>query len=438
MPQLDPIVATVLVTALLFVLLALGVQIGVALGLCGFLGMLVTMGERAALAQLKTIPYNATAVYSLATIPTFILMGDFFNRAGFARDLYLAAYNWMGHLRGGVAMATTVGAAIFGAISGSSVANAAVFTRIALPEMVRLGYDKRLATGSIAIAGTLDALIPPSIVAVLYCLITETSIGKVLIAGFLPGIVGGIVYMLTIHLLVRRRPALAPVLPVRVAWRERLGSLASLWGVIVVFVISMGGIYAGVFTPTQAGSVGAFCALVVALCRKGFTRDVLWNTFREAGSATATLLVILIGGFLFARFLAFSGIVRGFTEYLLGLGLPPIGYLAAYGIVMFVLGMFMEAFAMMILTLPLMFPLLTSVGYDPVWLGIITIQLIAIGLVTPPVGLNVYVVKSVSPIPLTLEDIFIGVGPFIIAAWVVLLLLIAFPQITLVLPSLMS
>lgn len=438
MPQLDVVSATVLVTGLLFVLLALGVHIGVALGLAGSVGLLLTLGERAALAQLKTIPYNATAVYSLAAIPTFILMGDFFSRAGFATDLYKAAYNWMGHLRGGVAMATTVGAAVFGAISGSSVANAAVFTRVALPEMVKIGYDKRLATGSIAIAGTLDALIPPSIIAVLYALITETSVGKVLVAGFIPGIVGGVVYMATIYLRVRLNPALAPVLPVAIPWRERFRSLVALWGVAIVFVLTMGGIYTGYFTPTQAGAVGAFCALVVAVSRTGFTRVVLWDTFKEAATATATILIILIGGFLFARFLAFTGLVKGFTEALLGLGLPPIGYLLAYSVIMVVLGMFMEAFAMMILTLPLMFPLLTGLGYDPVWLGIITIQLISIGLVTPPVGLNVYVVKAASPIPLTLEDIFIGVGPFIISAVVFLILLIAFPGIVTFLPDLMS
>ena len=438
MPQLDAVSATVLVTGLLFVLLALGVHIGVALGLSGTVGLLLTLGERAALAQLKTIPYNATAVYSLAAIPTFILMGDFFSRAGFAGDLYKAAYNWMGHLRGGVAMATTVGAAVFGAISGSSVANAAVFTRIALPEMVKIGYDKRLATGAIAIAGTLDALIPPSIIAVLYALITETSVGKVLIAGFLPGLVGAVVYMAAIYLRVRWRPELAPVLPVRVPWDERFRSLLALWGVGIVFLLTMGGIYTGLFTPTQAGAVGAFCAFVVALVRKGFDRAILWSPFREAALSTATILIILIGGFLFARFLAFTGLVRAFSGLLLGLGLPPIGYLAAYAVIMIALGMFMEAFAMMILTLPLFFPLLTGVGYDPVWLGIVTIQLIAIGLVTPPVGLNVYVVKAASPIPLTLEDIFIGVGPFIVAALVVLGLLVAVPQIVLFLPDLMA
>jgi tripartite ATP-independent transporter DctM subunit len=304
--------------------------------------------------------------------------------------------------------------------------------------MVKIGYDKRLATGSIAIAGTLDALIPPSIVAVLYALITETSVGKVLIAGFIPGIVGGLVYMATIYLRVRLNPALAPVLPVAVPWRERFRSLIALWGVGIVFVLTMGGIYTGLFTPTQAGAVGACCAFVVAVLRRGFTRSIVWDTFKEAATSTTTILIILIGGFLFARFLAFTGLVKGFTELLLGLGLPPLGYLVAYCVIMVMLGMFMEAFAMMILTLPLMFPLLTSVGYDPVWLGIITIQLISIGLVTPPVGLNVYVVKAASPIPLTLEDIFIGVGPFIIAAVIVLILFIAFPQIITILPSLMA
>jgi tripartite ATP-independent transporter DctM subunit len=435
---LEVLPATILVTGLLFVMLALGVHIGVALGLAGSVGLLLTVGERGALAQLKTIPYNATAVYSLAAIPTFILMGDFFSRAGFATDLYKAAYNWMGHLRGGVAMATTVGAAIFGAISGSSVANAAVFTRVALPEMVKIGYDKRLATGSIAIAGTLDALIPPSIIAVLYALITETSVGKVLVAGFIPGIVGGLVYMAAIYLRVRLNPALAPVLPVAVPWRVRFRSLLALWGVVIVFALTMGGIYTGLFTPTQAGAVGAFCAFIVAVGRKGFTRPIFWETFKEAATSTTTILIILIGGFLFARFLAFTGLVKAFIDLLLGLGLPPIGYLLAYCVIMLILGMFMEAFAMMILTLPLMHPLLTSVGYDSVWLGIVTIQLISIGLVTPPVGLNVYVVKAASPIPLTLEDIFIGVGPFIVAAVIVLILFIAVPQIITFLPDLMA
>jgi tripartite ATP-independent transporter DctM subunit len=435
--QLDPVTATVLVTGLLFVLLALGVHIGVALGLTGFLGLLLTVGERAALAQLRTIPYNSTAIFSLAAIPMFILMGDFFTRAGFAADLYKAAYNWMGRVRGGVAMATTVGAAIFGAISGSSVANAAVFTRIALPEMVKIGYDKRLATGAIAIAGTLDALIPPSIVAVLYGLITETSVGKLLIAGFIPGAVGMVLYIVTIYVRVRLNPSLAPVLAEAIPWRTRLASLAALWGVILVFSLTMGGIYTGLFTPTQAGAVGACMALVVAILRRGLRRDILWSTFKEAASTTCSIILILVGGVLFARFLAYTGLVRAFSDYLLALDLPPLGYLAAYGLIMVVLGMFMEAFAMMVLTLPLMFPVLTKVGYDPVWLGIVTIQLIAIGLVTPPVGLNVYVVKGASPIPLTLEDIFIGVGPFVIAAVVLLVLLVTFPWLVLVLPNLM-
>ena len=215
-------------------------------------------------------------------------------------------------------------------------------------------------------------------------------------------------------------------------------SLLALWGVIIVFGLTMGGIYSGLLTPTQAGAVGAFCALIVAVGRAGFTRTILWETFREAAISTTTILIILIGGFLFARFLAFTGLVKSFSEVLLGLGLPPLGYLAAYCVIMIILGMFMEAFAMMILTLPLFFPLLTGLGYDPVWLGIITIQLISIGLVTPPVGLNVYVVKAASPIPLTLEDIFIGVGPFIISAVIVLILFIAFPRIVTILPDLMG
>lgn len=434
---MDPGLAAVLVTVLLLVLLGVGVHIGVALGVTGFLGLLLTLGERAALGQLQTIPFSVVASFSLGVVPMFVLMGAFFSRAGYTAELYAAAYNWLGGLRGGLAMATTAGCAGMGAITGSSVANAAVFTRIAVPEMVNNGYDKRLATACVAASGTLASLIPPSILAVVYGIVTETSVGKVLIAGFVPGILSASIYMLGIYLRVVWNPALAPAPAVHITWRTRFASLRPLWAVTAIFALVIGGIYSGLFTPTFAGAVGAAGAFVLALARR-MRPPVVWEAIREAGVLTATILIIVVGGFIFARFLAFTGIIRHLTDAMLGLQVPPFAYLAVYSVVMVVLGMFLEAFSMMVLTLPVFFPILVGVGYDPVWLGIVTIKLIEMGLVTPPVGLNVYVVRASSPVPVSMEDLFQGIMPFLLMDVLTLALFVMFPQIILFLPDLMS
>lgn len=435
--MLDPVTAGVVTTAILFTMLFLGVHIGVALGLAGLLGMYLTIGEFAALAQLATVPFATTNSFTLAVIPLFILMGAFATQAALTTDLYRAAFTWMGRLPGGLAMATTLASAAFGAASGSTLVNAAVFTRMALPEMTKYGYDKRLSAGCIAAAGTLAALIPPSILMVVYGVITEQSVGKLLMAGLLPGLLSGGVFMVGIYIIARLRPELAPIPDFKFTWGDRFRSLSGVWGIAVLFTLVIGGIYTGFFVPTYAGAIGAFGALVLVILRRRMTTRGLIETLKDAGSTTSTIFIIVIGGILFARFLTYTGLVVGISDTLLAWELSPFTYLMAYIVIFFILGMVIEPIAILVMTLPIMFPVITGAGFDPIWLGVISVKLAEISLITPPVGLNVYIVRSASPIPLTLVDVFKGVTPFILMEVVILALLIAFPAIALFLPNIM-
>ncbi len=422
---------------LLFVALAAGVHIGVALGLGGLLGMYLAIGPDAALGQIATIPFSTTNSFTLAVIPLFILMGSLATQAALTTDLYRAAYNWLGRLPGGLAMATTLASAAFGAACGSTVVNAAVFTRIALPEMTRFGYDKRLSAGCVAASGTLASLIPPSILMVVYAVITEQSVGKLLIAGFLPGVLSAAIYMLGIYVRARRNPELAPLSKIHITWKARFRSLYGVWGIVFLFLLVIGGIYGGLFTPTYAGAVGAFGAFLIVLGKRRLTRRTLLETFKDAGVTTSVIFIIVIGGILFARFLTYTGLVASISEVLLSLALDPYLYLLSFAAIYIILGMLIDPIAIMVMTLPVMFPIMVGAGFDPIWLGVISIKLAEISLITPPVGLNVYVVRSSSPIPLTLEDVFAGIMPFLLLDFITLGLLIAFPQIVLVLPNLM-
>src|SRR5438874_5695578 len=302
---------------LLLLWLALGVHIGVALGLAGFLGIFLTVGPDAAAAQLGTIPFSTTNSFTLAVIPLFILMGSFATQAGIVSELFRAGYLWLGNLRGGLAMATVMSSAAFGAASGSTIVNAAVFTKMAMPEMTRFGYDVRLSAGCIAAAGTLAALIPPSILMVIYGVITEQSIGKLLIAGIIPGIVTAFLYCGGVYLLARWRPDLAPRADIGVIWGERWRSLYGVSGVLVLFVIVVGGIYVGYFPATYAGAVGAAGAFVIALCKRRLGLGSLTEVLKEAAVTTSVIFIIVVGGMLFGRFLSYSGLLAVFSRELL-------------------------------------------------------------------------------------------------------------------------
>ncbi len=435
--MLDPGTAGAIVAIVLAFMLAVGVHIGVALGLGGLLGMFLSIGAPAAFGQLATVPFSTTNSFTLAVIPLFILMGSLATQAAITSDLYRAAYCWLGRLRGGLAMATTLASAAFGAASGSTVVNAAVFTRMALPEMTKFGYDKRLSAGCIAASGTLASLIPPSILMVVYAVITDQSIARLLMAGLLPGLLSAAMFMLGIYVMVRRKPSLGPIPDVRISWRERFESLYGIWGIVVLFFIIMGGIYSGIVTPTYAGAVGAFGAFLIVLAKRRMNRTTLIETIKDATVTTSVIFIIVVGGMLFARFLTYTGLVANVSDFLLSLELNAYLYLLAFTVIYLILGMLIEPIAIMVMTLPVMFPTLVGAGFDPVWLGVIAVKLAEISLITPPVGLNVYVVRSASPIPLTLEDVFSGVFPFILIDVITLILLIAFPAISLVVPNMM-
>jgi C4-dicarboxylate transporter, DctM subunit len=438
---MDPTVVIAIVVAMLLVLLAAGVHIGVALGASGMVGMIVLIGWQGAMANLRGLPYNTTAVYSLAIVPMFILMGAFFSNAGFTRDSFQAAAAWLGRIKGGLAAATVVACAVFGAVTGSSVANAAVFSRIALPEMVRQGVDKRLAAGCVAASGTLASLIPPSLLLVVFAIITEQSVRMLLLAGIIPGILSVFVYLGGIFVRVVLNPDLVDQekISAHLSLRHRLLALRPLWGAAVVFGTVMGGIYFGWFTPTQAGAIGAAAAFLLGFVPgRSVGVSGIWTALRETGATTGAILLILVGGTFMSRFLGHSGAVRALSEFMLGLEMPAFFYFLIYGVLILVLGMFLEAFAIMVLVLPLMYPILVDVGFHPIWIGILTIKLVEIGLITPPVGLNVYVVRSASPVPMSLNDVFAGITPFLLLDAVTIALLIAFPGIVLLMPSLVA
>jgi tripartite ATP-independent transporter DctM subunit len=437
MPLLSPEVAGVVVVALLFAWLALGVHIGVTLGFCGFIGIYLSVGPDAAFAQLATIPFGTTNSFTLAVIPLFILMGSLATAAAITTDLFRAAYLWLGRLRGGLAMATVMSSAAFGAASGSTIVNAAVFTRMAMPEMTRFGYDVRLSSGCIAAAGTLAALIPPSILMVIYGVITEQSIGKLLIAGIVPGVLTAIIYCAGIYVIARWRPDIAPLAKLNFTWGERWRSLYGVSGILMLFVLVVGGIYGGYFAPTYAGAVGACGAFVIALAKRRLGFGSLIEILKDAAVTTSVIFIIVVGGILFARFLTYSGLVTTVSAALLAVEVGKYTYLFGFALLYYVLGMFIEPIAIMVMTLPIMFPVMTAAGFDPIWLGVVSIKLAEIALLTPPVGLNVFVVKSSSPVPLQLGQVFAGVTPFIFLDVLSLALYVAFPEILLWLPNLM-
>ncbi|WP_150462773.1 TRAP transporter large permease [Nesterenkonia ebinurensis] len=430
---MDPIAGGII--ALCLALLLLGVHVGFALLISGGVGLFLLAGFDTAWAQLSAMPYSASAIESLSVIPLFILMGMVFYRADYTKEIFDVAFRWVGGLRGGSVNATTLASGIFGAITGSSVAAAGVFSKVALPEMVRRGVDKRLAAGSIAAAGTVASMIPPSMLLVMYGIITESSVAMLLTAGLLPGLLTILVYCVGVNLGVRLKPELAPTNDERYSWWERISSMRSLWGIVVIFAIVMGGIYQGFFTVTQAAAVGSAAAILLAVVQQKLKVKGLRNSFVDAAAQTSSLMIIIVGGAVFARFLSYSGLVSVVSRTLEDAGLPSWVYLLIYILLFIALGMFLEGYSMMVLALPIMFPLMMNLGFDPIWLGIITVKLAEIGLMTPPVGLNVFVVKSSSPVPITLKETFSGVWPFLVLELVTLTILVLFPAIALFLPE---
>ncbi len=426
----------VLGIAALFVALIARLPVGMALLVVGFGGIWAIDGQRAAIATMSSETYSSVTAYGLTVIPLFVLMGNIAGAAGYSQRLYDAAHAWFGRLRGGLASSTIMGCAAFAAVSGSSVATAVTIGRVALPEMRRFGYADGLATGSVAAGGTLGILIPPSTGFVLYAILTEESIGKLFIAGILPGLLLALLFVVVVVVVTALKPEDGPAGPLT-TWPEKAWSTLNSLPLIGVIVLSLGGIYLGVFTPIEAAGVGATLVLLLALAAGAIGIGRLPGILVETVTMTAMLYLIIIGAHVFGPFLALTHIPETLALGLQELGLGPYSTLLMILAGYIILGMFFDGLAMLVVTLPVVYPIVTGLGFDPIWFGVIAVIVIEMALITPPVGINVFVVKGVaSEVPMS--TIFRGVLPFWFAMAVCLGLLVVFPDIALLLPSQMK
>jgi tripartite ATP-independent transporter DctM subunit len=417
----------------LFALMLLRVPVGMAMGLVGVGGFAYLAGGTPALKIVGHTSMRSVTDWNFAVIPLFLLMGSFATNSGMSRELFRAANAFLGHLRGGLGIATIAACGGFAAICGSSVATAATFSRVAYPEMRRYGYPQSFATGVIAAGGTLGIMIPPSTVLAVYGIMTEQDIGKLFIAGVIPGIIAVVMYMLTITAIGRLRPGFLPA-GKPAAWHECIASLRDIWATLLLFLFVIGGIYGGLFTPTEAAGMGAAGAFIIGVVRRRLGRTEIVQSLLEATRTTAAVFTVLIGALLFGYFLTITQTPQKITEFLTGLGIGSYGILALIMLMYLVLGCLMDALAMIILTVPIVFPVIVHLGFDPIWFGIIIVMVAELGLMHPPVGMNIFVIKSVVE-DVKISTIFRGVLPFIATDILRLILLIAFPMLALWLPS---
>jgi tripartite ATP-independent transporter DctM subunit len=417
----------------LFAMMLLRVPIGMAMGLVGVTGFGYVVGGYPALKMVGQTSMRTVTDYTFGVIPMFLLMGAFVSNSGMSRELFRAADSFLGHLRGGLGIATIAACGGFAAISGSSVATAATFSTVAYPEMRRYGYPQSFATGVIAAGGTLGAMLPPSTVLAVYGIITEQDIGKLFIAGILPGVLAASMYICTVVIIGYVKPDFLPSTPVH-DWKERLEGLRNIWAMLLLFVFVIGGLYGGLFTPTAAGGMGAGGAFLIGVLRGRLDGKEIRRSLLQATRTAAAVFTVLIGALLFGYFLTVTQTPQKVTEFLTGLGVGRYGVLALIMLMYLVLGCLMDSLAMVILTVPIIFPVVTQLGFDPIWFGIIIVMTVELGLIHPPVGMIVFVIKSVVQ-DVSFTTIFRGVLPFIITDLIRLLILISFPIIALWLPS---
>ncbi|HWS04170.1 MAG TPA: TRAP transporter large permease [Burkholderiaceae bacterium] len=419
-----------------FALAFLRIPLAVAMSVVGLVGLGLLRGWQPAYASTSQVIFETGFHYVLSVIPLFVLMGNFVARAGMAKELFTAANAFVGHRRGGLAMASIIASGGFGSICGSSIATAATMTRVAYPEMKAHGYKSTLATGAIASGGTLGILIPPSTVLVIYGIITETDIGKLFVAGILPGIVAIVCLCLAVVFVTWRDPSAGPPAE-RFSWRERVAALRGIWGVALLFALVIGGIYGGVFTATEGAGVGAAGAFLFALLRGTLSLRVLLDILIESTRTTAMLFMILIGAMIFTNFINFTSMPAELRDYVLQFSPTPLMVIVMMMGIYLVLGMVMEELAIVLLTIPVFFPIVIGLGFDPVWFGILIVTVVEIGMISPPVGLNLFVINSLLP-SVNLGILYRGVWPFVAADVVRLGILIAFPIISLWLPGMMA
>jgi len=419
-----------------FVLVALRLPIGFALTIVGYVGSCYLTSMRAGEAILGSSPISTAASYTLSVIPLFVLMSELALAGGLTKEMYKAVHNWLGNLRGGLCFASIAACAGFAAICGSSIATAVTIGKVALPEMKKLNYEDRIATGTIAAGGTLGIMIPPSLSFVLYGVITEQSIGKLFIAGILPGILLASLFILTIFILLWRDPSRAPATGSAVSWSEKLKSALRSWAAGVLFLVVIGGIWVGFFTPTEAAAVGCFLAFVFGMIQKRLTREGIIQAFRNTARTTGMMFILVIGAMVFNYFMALSLLPMVMADWVKGLALSRYAILAVIFIIYLILGCLMDTLSMIVLTLPVIFPVVMALGFDPIWFGVLMTLLAEAALITPPVGMNVFVVAGISE-GVPMETVFRGIFPFFSAMIICLVILVLFPQISLFLPGFM-
>ena len=427
--------------AAVLALVLLRMPIAFAMGLVGMVGYMIETSYRGAISMVGRLIIDTSQDYGLSVVPLFVLMGLLVNKSGISRELYQVSNAFLGHMRGGLAMATVVACGGFAAICGSSLATAATMSKVAMPEMRKYGYADSLSTASIAAGGTLGILIPPSVILVIYGLLTETSIGKLFIAGIIPGIMGILFYLLAVRITVARNPDAGPAGP-KTDWAGRVSALKGVWAVLLLFGLVIGGLYGALdfwplhlaFSPTEAAGMGAAGAFLIALARGGLSFAALREVLSETATTTASLFSVLIGAWVFSNFVNIAGLPEALQSGVTSLGLSPWMVMVLIVLIYVALGCVFESLSMLLLTVPIFFPLVTGLGFDPVWFGIIVVVVTEISLITPPVGLNVFILKGVVG-DVSTATIFRGVTPFWLVDILRLLLLLLIPGLVLFLPS---
>ena len=429
---MDPSTLCILFTALLLALIVIGVPIAFAMGITGSLGIFVMGGMPTVLYTLGTYPVSRAASFVLVVIPLFILMGNLALAGGIAAGAYSVAHKWLGRFKGGLVMVTIGACGLMGGTTGSTVAEAAAMGKVAIPEMVRYGCDKRLAVGTVASAGALAILIPPSISFVIYGVVTYQSIGKLFMAGLIPGILSAIIYMIMIYIRCCINPKLAPRSEMTYTWKDRLFSLAEAWGILLLFVIVVGGLYTGIATAIEVGALGCVTGLamtLMAIARGKSNWQMLWNSFFDTAKICAMVFAFVIGAGLFSLFITLAGVIPLIINFVMSLGFPRLVILIIICLFYLPLGMFFDPMAMILVTVPVFYPILVDgLGYDLIWFGVVFVILIEISVITPPMAINLYVIKGVAPkeLAITIGDIFYGSFWFLIMEIVLIAILIAF------------
>lgn len=429
---MQPIEIGVIGMIALTLLILAGVRIFVAAGMVGFCGLWALRGFEQAVGIAGHVPHSDTTNYALSVLPLFILIGHLAHQAGIVKGAYRCARAWLGWLPGGLGVATIFASAGFSAVSGASTATAAVFSRIAIPELLRYKYQPGVAAALVAAGGTLASLIPPSAIMVVYGIITETSIGGLLMAGFIPGLISAILYAAIIVVRFKLNPSLGEAAPPS-SWKERFTTLPDALPILAVIGAVLGGMYTGWATPTEVGALGAFIVFGIALARSALSPRGLLNSLLDTVKLTAMIFSIIWGVLIFVRFLAFAGVSSAFSDWIVAIGVSPYLVLIFVLVLYIVLGMFMDGIGMLLLTLPVIFPVMSKLGFDPIWFGIIVVKMVEVGLLTPPVGLNCYVVNGVRP-DIPMQQIFRNVWPFVLMDFACIGLFTLFPGIVTFLP----